>query len=132
MRFWPEQISDEEFVQRLRASQGRLKRWRWVYFFAGVGMVGVAIAYLGLVWQLNAIGSKHTAWFVAGAAMGFLSGVLLFQGVHAIMTFAEFLQEDRKTNLLLQYHDAIKRCETEECDAEPQHQSQRSKKTPDG
>jgi hypothetical protein len=104
-------ISDEEFIERLRTSLAtwdRLRRRLFViYVLSGVVIVGLLIAVCLLLANLLRLGMQgQNAGFALGVILGLLLGELAFKVVYGLVD--SLSGGYRSERLLIRYYDAIR------------------------
>ncbi len=113
--FWtllPKPTSDKEFVEQLRKSSESFERWKWM------GLLFVAVSLVA-IWHLTNLFVPPIPNAPPGMVFDvpelmfyvFVSGLIsLIVGVkigHSFHSLTEILLGDRRTDLLIRYHDLL-------------------------
>jgi hypothetical protein len=120
MPLWPEKVSDEQYVERVRKRLRTMRRWRYLTGAIGLGVLGLTIWLLLLTIHLlsdvdnmtKTIGhgtptpQQQAVYGVYAIAimLGFSFGFMLF---NAIFHIASAFFEYRKDKLLVECWDSL-------------------------
>ena len=115
--------SDTEFVEKIRKSLRRSRKYVWVYVLMLLVLCVIVPVSIDLAWQLTQDCSDEIQkWIYTGLLLGFLFGALggqyVFMGVQAFLMALDLFDYNRPSRLLVQYHDRLRQMDALDKDNE--------------